>query len=102
MGWEGYHLHQFVAGGMCFGAGDEEMSRFTIPYERVTLEQIARQDTDFEPPEETEKADPPLFFFEPGPQVSEEHQPEKNNHIYQSGMFHVYFAGGLGRQYRLL
>lgn len=48
MGWEGYHLHQFVVGGMYFGAGDEEMSRFTIAYERVTLEQIAREGTEFE------------------------------------------------------
>lgn len=48
MGWEGYHLHQFVAGGMYFGAGDVEMSRFTIAYDRVTLEQIAREGVEFE------------------------------------------------------
>ena len=48
MGWEGYHLHQFVAGGMYFGPGDVDMSRFTIAYEQVTLEQIAREGTEFE------------------------------------------------------
>lgn len=48
MGWEGHHLHQFVAGGMYFGSGDEETSRFTIAYERVTLEQIAREGVEFE------------------------------------------------------
>lgn len=41
MGWEGYHLHQYVAGGMYFGDDDDETSRFTIAYERITLEQIA-------------------------------------------------------------
>ena len=48
MGWEGYHLHQFVVGGMYFGPGDVDMSRFTIPYEQITLEQIAREGVEFE------------------------------------------------------
>lgn len=48
MGWDGHHLHQFVAGGIYFGPGDEETSRFTIGYERITLEQIAREGAEFE------------------------------------------------------
>lgn len=48
MGWEGHHLHQFVVAGMCFGPGDVETSRFTIAYEQITLEQIARAGTQFE------------------------------------------------------
>ena len=33
---------------MYFGVSDEDMSRFTIGYERVTLEQVAREGIEFE------------------------------------------------------
>ena len=48
MGWEGYHLHEFVVAGMHFGPDDADMSRFTIAYEKVTLEQVAREESELE------------------------------------------------------
>lgn len=42
MGWEGYHLHQFVVADILFGAPNED-DDWSIDYRKVTLQQISRQ-----------------------------------------------------------
>jgi hypothetical protein len=48
MGWEGYHLHQFVVGDIVFGVADEDMADYLIDHEQVALRHIAPRPTELE------------------------------------------------------